>query len=224
VGDLFFKDPDQIYRALPLLEFDWLEHGFGTRLSPQWNDRADLILLNQVHSDCAVYADGRRAGHIGKGDALFTGVPGALIGVRTADCVPILIVDVEARAIAAVHAGWRGAAQGIAGKAVAEMTARFGSLPEDLCAAIGPAIGPCCYEVGPEVTALFTESNGLAGGSRLDLPGVNRRQLLDAGLLPGEVWSAGLCTACLADEFFSWRRDRHESGRMVSAIRITPPA
>ncbi len=221
---LFRRDDQFVYRVLPWLELDWLEHGFGTCRSEGWSERPELISLKQIHSDVSQYADGSLAGRIGEGDALLTDVPGAVVGVRTADCVPILLVDVSKRTVAAVHAGWRGTAQAIAAKTVGALAARFGSDPRDMQAAIGPAIGACCYEVGPEVASqfksLFPERSGGEERAHLDLPEANRRQLLDAGLPPDQIHLSGLCTACLAGEFFSWRRDRVKHERMVSAIGI----
>ncbi len=221
---LFRRDDQFVYRVLPWLELGWLEHGFGTRQSEGWSRRPELISLKQVHSDVSLYADGRLAGRIGEGDALLTDVPGAVVGVQTADCVPILLVDVSKRTVAVVHAGWRGTAQAIAAKAVGAMAARFGSDARNLQAAIGPAIGACCYEVGPEVASqfknLFPESPGLERRAHLDLPEANRRQLISAGLPPDQIHLSGLCTACLAGEFFSWRRDRLKHERMVSAVGI----
>jgi YfiH family protein len=224
VPDLFRSDDQFVYRFLPWLELDWLEHGFGTRRSEAWSRRPELISLNQVHSAVSVHSDGALTGRIGEGDALFTEVPGALLGVRTADCVPILIADVSKRAVAAVHAGWRGSAQAIVGKTVGAMAARFGSHPRDLQAVIGPAIGVCCYEVGPEVAShfkdFFPELPNLEERTHLDLPEANRRQLLSAGVPLDRIHPCGLCTACLEGEFFSWRRDRRKLEHMVSAIGI----
>jgi YfiH family protein len=224
VNSLFRRDEQFVYRVLPWLELDWLEHGFGTRQSEGWNEQPELISLTQVHSDVSLYADGSLAGRIGEGDALLTDAPGALVGVRTADCVPILIADDSKRKVAAVHAGWRGTAQAIAAKTVGAMAARFGSHARNLQAAIGPAIGACCYEVGPEVASqfwdLFPGIAGPAERTHLDLPEANRRQLLSAGVPPDRIYLCGLCTACLAEEFFSWRRDRVKHERMVSAIGI----
>jgi hypothetical protein len=224
VQDLFRRDGQFVYRVVPWLELDWLEHGFGSRQSEDWNQRPELISLKQVHSDICVYSDGTLGGRIGEGDALITDVPGAVVGVQTADCVPILIADVSKRTVAAVHAGWRGSAQAIAAKAVGAMAARFGSRARDLQAAIGPAIGACCYEVGPEVASQFKEffpgRADLEERARLDLPEANRRQLLSAGVPPDQIHVCGLCTACLAGEYFSWRRDRRKHERMVSAIGI----
>jgi YfiH family protein len=224
VQDLFRPDDQFVYRFLPWLNLDWLEHGFGTRRSEGWSQFPELISLNQVHSDVSVYSDGALTGRIGDGDALLTDAPGALVGVRTADCVPILIADVSKRAVAAVHAGWRGTALAIAAKAVGAMAARFGSQARDLQAVIGPAIGGCCYEVGPEVAGhfkeFFPEGANLEQRIHLDLPEANRRQLISCGVPPDGIHLSGLCTACLAGEFFSWRRDRRKHERMVSAIGI----
>jgi YfiH family protein len=226
VQDRFRPDDQFVYRFLPWLELDWLEHGFGSRQSEAWNRRPDLISLKQVHSDVSVYSDGCLTGRIGEGDALLTDAPGALVGVRTADCVPILIADVSKRTVAAVHAGWRGSAQAIVAKTVGAMATRFGSHARDLQAAIGPAIGACCYEVGPEVASqfkeFFPERDDLEERTRLDLPEANRRQLLSAGVPPDRIHVCGLCTACLAGEFFSWRRDRRKHERILSAIGIKP--
>jgi copper oxidase (laccase) domain-containing protein len=104
------------------------------------------------------------------------------------------------------------------------MAVRFGSDARDMQAAIGPAIGACCFEVGPEVASqfqdLFPERTDLEGRAHLDLPEANRRQLLSAGLPPDRIHLCGLCTACGEGEFFSWRRDRHQGDRLVSAIGI----
>jgi YfiH family protein len=102
------------------------------------------------------------AGYL-RGDGLLTDTPKLLLGVKTADCVPILLADVKRRAVAAVHAGWRGSLARIAEKAVGRMRMEFGSRPRDLVAALGPAIGPCCYEVGAEVTKAFAAQFAKAG-------------------------------------------------------------
>lgn len=222
--NLFRQDPDGVVRFVPWTERPWLEHGFGTRLSVGWNQRKDWISLNQIHSSCAVYVESQAPGRIGQGDALLTRAAGALIGVRTADCAPVLIVDPVRRAAAAIHAGWRGTAQGVALHTVRQMQDRLGSRPEDLEAVIGPAIGVCCYEVGPEVAVrfqqLFPERTDLGGKTRIDLAEANRRQLLDAGLSPGRIWTAKLCTCCSPGLFHSYRRDGQKAGRMVSGILI----
>jgi copper oxidase (laccase) domain-containing protein len=97
------------------------------------------------------------------------------------------------------------------------MAARWGTQPGDLHAAIGPGIGPCCYEVGPEVAVQFGEP---FERTRIDLGEANRRQLMDAGLALGRIYTLGLCTFCLSDQFHSFRRDREKAGRMISAIGV----
>ncbi len=214
----FRKTSDQVYQAESLLDFDWLEHGFGTRNSVAWNQDADLVSLSQIHSSECVHVTAGQ-GRVGRGDALLTGTPGLRVGVRTADCIPLVLTDPVRRAVAVVHAGWRGTAQSIAVNAVRKLQELFGSQPEEIVTAIGPGIGPCCYEVGPEVASEFRAwFPGIA--THLDLPEANRRQLLAAGLAESRISVARLCTCCMRDEFHSWRRDRQAAGRMVSAARI----
>jgi YfiH family protein len=172
--------------------------------------------------------------------------------VQTADCVPILLVDPKKRAVAAVHAGWRGTLARIAEKAVGRMQLEFGSKPANLLAALGPAIGPCCYEVGTELVTKFTaqfadgaeyfdeprsgdEPNPLEWlnmappGHRppprsvhLDLRKANRSQLLAAGLRPRNLFASDLCTACRGDLLFSYRKEGPQSGRLLSVVGIRP--
>jgi YfiH family protein len=136
--------------------------------------------------------------------------------------MPILLVDRDRRAVAAVHAGWRGTVAEIARRAVEEMQREFGSEPRELEAAIGPGIGACCYEVGPEVGAHFPKNSqfGLNGRARVDLAGANRRQLLEAGLDGARIYISGLCTRCRPDEFHSYRRDKQDAGRMFSFVGL----
>jgi len=209
---LDFELSDNLYRATALAQFEWLEHGFGTR---HFQPPQSLATLRQIHSDIAVYAD--RPGCLAQGDALLSDVPGQMIGVKTADCVPVLLVDTKCRHVAAVHAGWRGAVAGIAPKTVAAMASRWGSDPVDIHAAIGPGIGPCCFEVGPEVAIQF----GLpAERTRVDLPGFVRRQLLEAGVPGAQISALALCTFCEADLLHSFRRDRESAGRLLSVIGL----
>ena len=157
-----------------------------------------------------------RAGELGTGDALLENTPGAVVAVKTADCIPILLVDERSRAVAAVHAGWRGTVARIAEAAVAAMRDRFGSAPADLHAAIGPGIGKCCYEVGPEVAARFGER----GRAHIDLAEANRRQLIEAGVTARRIYASNLCTMCRPGEFHSFRRDREAAGRLYSFAGI----
>jgi YfiH family protein len=203
-----------------LAELPWLSHGFGTRASDQWP--AEYTQVRQIHSSKIVVANGRR-GCLDNADALVSSEPGNLIGIRTADCVPILIADPENRAVAAIHAGWRGAAAGIAAGAVELLAQEFASKPGELRIAIGPAIGPCCFEVGPEVADLF-QNDALAvrnGKHTVNLPDAIFRQLVGAGVVPARIDVMRLCTVCTGPgRFHSFRRDKEDSGRMVSAIGI----
>jgi YfiH family protein len=212
---VFYRDPENIYRVTQLDAFPWLVHGFGTRLADIPAGFAQLATLQQVHSSLCVSAEGR-AGLLGEGDALIENQPGSVVAVKTADCIPILLVDERQRAVAAVHAGWRGTAARIAARAVAAMSQRFGTCPEDLHAAVGPGIGKCCYEVGAEVAARF----GGQGRGHIDLPAANRRQLEEAGVTPERVYASNLCTMCRPQEFDSFRRDQEAAGRMYSFAGI----
>lgn len=207
----FYKGTDQIYRVEELDVFPWLVHGFGTRHADIPGLFARLATLKQIHSSTCLPAEGR-AGLIGEGDALLENMPGAVVAVKTADCIPILLVDESNRAVAAVHAGWRGTATGIARRAAEAMRKRFGTDVRGLHAAIGPGIGECCFEVGPEVSAEF----GRVGRVHLDLAAENRRQLEQAGVTPERIYASKLCTKCLSEDFHSFRRDREASGRLFS--------
>jgi len=216
-------DSTNVYRVLPLSEIPWLEHGFGTRFSEDWPDQERLVMLRQIHSNRVVRVGGAlKAGRIGEGDALITNQPGILIGVRTADCVPILLVDVARRAVAAVHAGWRGVVGEVAIRTVEALQREYGSQPSELRAAIGPAIGQCCYEVGPEVASRlrpwFPERDDLERRTHVDLGEANRRQLMAVGLLAERIISGAPCTFCTPG-LYSYRREGGY-GRMISAIGV----
>ena len=125
-----------------------------------------VIALRQIHSDIvqiANTADSGPSGETPKGDAVITNKPGLLLVVQTADCVPILLADKKRLAIAAIHAGWRGTLQRLSQKALGRMQMEFGTRPQDVIAALGPGIGQCCFEVGPEVVAEFAAKFPEAG-------------------------------------------------------------
>lgn len=197
---------------LPGFGMPWLDHGFGTRL---WTpDTASMATLKQIHSNRVISVD--CAGLAGEADALVTNAPGVKLSIRSADCYPILLADARTHSIAAIHAGWNGTAAGIIPQTVDRMRAEFGTHPADLHAAIGPGIGVCCYEVGPEVASRF----GLEGRRKIDLASINRRQLIDTGVPPAQVHSMGRCTRCEPAVFHSYRRDGDQAGRMISWIEI----
>jgi YfiH family protein len=219
---LFRLDNRGVYRAQPLEELPWLEHGFGTRSSSDWPGAAELVTLRQTHSDAVLEAE--HAGCIGEGDALISDRPGLTLTIRTADCFPILIADPEKRAVAAIHAGWRGVVLGIAPKTVKAMQERFASRPEDQVIAVGPGIGACCFEVGPEVAVqfspLFPERGDLTGRTKIDLLETIRRQLGRNGGAMRQLAASGLCSACRPDLFHSYRMYLEWAGRIVTAILI----
>ncbi|MDD8026989.1 MAG: peptidoglycan editing factor PgeF [Acidobacteriota bacterium] len=220
-----------------LREIPWLLHGFGTRRFGE----ADLsalaaahglrpVLLGQIHS-AAVLAVTDALPDGTPGDALITDTPGLLLVIKTADCLPLFLVDEERRAIAAVHAGWRGTAIGIAAAAVAALRERFDSRPGDLWAAMGPCIGPGCYEVGrdvaephpgrPEWGKALRPVAGSPDRFTLDLPAANRARLEAEGVPASRISAAGVCTHCSPD-LLSWRRDRRTDARLYNFIGIRP--
>lgn len=153
-------------------------------------------------------------------DGLITDEPGCALTMNYADCAPIFVYDPARRAIGLGHAGWQGAVRDLPGALVRAMQAAFGSRPADLLAAVGPSIGPCCYEVGEpvvgQVRARFAGAASLLhdnGGPRphFDLPGANRQRLLDAGVR--QIQMSGICTACRTDLFFSHRAEKGTTGR-----------
>ena len=214
-------------------------------------DDFTLVALQQFHSDVVRLFDSAPADAC-RGDASVTNCVGLLLGVQTADCVPILLVDPRRRAIAAVHAGWRGTLQRIVTKVIGKMQMQFGTEPADLLAAIGPAIGGCCYEVGTEIAVEFKSQFSAASGwfdelrtgdepnplqwlnrmppghqpaarnVLLDLKKANRAQLVDAGLRSENIFVSDLCTACRRDLFFSYRREGAHSGRLMAVIGVRP--
>jgi YfiH family protein len=222
---MYRLDDDQVLRVPAFEALSWLEHGFGTKLSGVWPLEDERATLRQIHSTVVAVAD--RAGVLGEGDALVSNQPGLFVAVKTADCIPVLLVDPERRTVAAIHAGWRGTAGNIVRSTIDTLVSEFHTDPEMLWAAIGPGIRKCCYEVSGEVAEKFAawlpEHAGAANGAMLDLTEVNRRQLVQAGLDVRHVFgptTADWCTRCEPDTLHSFRRDGGAAGRMYSAIRI----
>lgn len=162
-------------------------------------------------------------------DVLVSNVPHVLLGVKTADCVPLLIGDPVSGAFAAVHAGWRGTVASVVRRAIEQMQAQYGAKAENLRAAIGPAANLCCYEVGVEVIEQFTDrfpqSQKLFaptrdGHARIDLQTANREQLVSAGVEPDKIHVAPLCTMERTDLFFSYRREKVVYGRVGRLMSV----
>jgi YfiH family protein len=213
------RDESGLYRSTCLSSLDWLEHAFGTA---RCNPPGEWRTLYQAHTSRVLNPEEWFPGAVA--DGMVSDRPGIWVAVKTADCVPILLADLRQPVVAAIHAGWRGTVSGVAATAVRLLTERYGSRSEDLVAALGPSIGPCCFEVGQEVSRLFQklfpDRYDLHGRSRIDLREANRRVLLSAGLRPEHIDAQPPCTRCGGTEFHSWRRDRRSGVSMYSAIRL----
>jgi len=157
-------------------------------------------------------------------DALITNQKGVVLTILTADCVPVLLYDKEKEVIAAIHAGWKGTEAKIVAKTVQKMIRVYNSDPKDIIAGVAPAIGRCCYEVGKDVAKhFFNEPRSFdVRGEKymLDLPFINKKQLLDSGVLQENIEMSGICTACDVERFFSYRKEQGCSGRFMSMIGL----
>ncbi len=228
----------QGYLQLPALNHPNVFHLFGTKLlSPETlRDHYPVIRLRQVHGDHIQMVNKTQDPLLFEaipGDALITSDTNRLITVGTADCTPILLLDPINKVCAAVHAGWRGNVLNIVGKTVQKMIVDYQCDAANIYAGIGPTIKPCCFEVGPDVIDsvfkntpygewVFSQKeiqNG-AEKQRLDLERLNRLQLIDAGVPAHQIEAAGLCTHCLPNLFYSFRRDQKKIGNMVSGIML----
>ncbi|MFQ5692147.1 MAG: peptidoglycan editing factor PgeF [Nitrospinota bacterium] len=184
-------------------------------------------LLRQVHGDEVIEVSDEETPEVQEGDALVTGTAGRALGVLTADCLPVALWDPEAGCAAIAHAGRVGTARGVVTAALGRMTERYGSKPSDVRAFIGPGIGPERYEVGEEALDGVRErlprwrefAVPLGKGKfLLDLWGLNRCALEEAGVPADRVFTAGLCTESNPREFFSYRRDGPGTGRMMNVV------
>ncbi len=222
---MFSKNADHIYHCEPLQRLNWFTHGFSTRQTK--NAGLGVTMLRQIHSAQVQNARGL-TDRVCEGDALVSNEIGKRIGVRTADCVPLLLVDTQNRAVSAIHAGWRGTAASIVTQTVERMAQDFGSDSLYIHAAIGPCIRACCYEVGEEVLAKFqqlfpvnppvvVENNRI----KLDLVEANRRLLEQAGIQSSQIYDSKLCTYCAPEEFYSYRRTPSDPGRLISFVGRT---
>ncbi|MDH4229878.1 MAG: peptidoglycan editing factor PgeF [Nitrospirota bacterium] len=185
---------------------------------------------NQVHGTVVLRLGGHPPALSGAdGDVVLTHLPGATVGVRTADCLPLLLSARNGTVVAAVHAGWRGTVAQVAAAAVRAMESDHGVTPKEIHAWLGPCIRPCCYEVGPELAATVREhfpqwagqviGTFRSGRPTLDVALLNRLQLTALGVT--RIDDSGACTHC-HNGYESYRRDGAASGRMVSWIRCAP--
>ncbi|MEP6865203.1 MAG: peptidoglycan editing factor PgeF [Deltaproteobacteria bacterium] len=189
-------------------------------------DPAALVATRHVHGT-AVWAVGEPLPAGAEFDGLVCDRPGPVLGAFAADCVPILFADPEARVIGAAHAGWRGTVNGIAPNVVTRMT-ELGARPERIRVALGPSIGPCCFEVGPEVVDQFRSALGDVPGlvvqgpqkNHVDLRVALRTTLERAGVRPETIDDRPPCTKCESDRFFSYRRDGKDGGVHMGFIAL----
>lgn len=212
--------PENIYenrrRLLNVFEGEW-------KIASCWQTHSDLI------RHIKDFADADDGNH--KMDALISDAPKVLLGVKTADCVPVLLGDVKTRAFAAIHAGWRGTVASIVPKTIAEMRKKFGTNPQDLIAAIGPAASGRNYEVGADVIENFQQNfpedyqdfftPTRENHALVDLFKANRLQLLSSGAAQENIYISELCTMERTDLFFSYRVEKRlygKTGRLLSVI------
>ena len=192
---------------------------------------APVFRLQQLHGTGIVpVLSGETAGRPKPGDGLTSQRRGVVLAVASADCVPVVLFDPDRSAAAVLHAGWRGTRSHIARTGVETMHRLYGTSPAALRAMIGPAIGSCCYRVGDEVVEEFrTAGHPMdallrpdGDGGFLNLSEANRRDLSEAGVNPGNIRSAELCTRCLAGLFPSYRRDGERTGRILTFVGSSP--
>lgn len=199
-------------------------------------DFAKLVAGQQVHGDKVAVVT---ANQVGRGnqsmadalpgvDALITNLPGVPLASYYADCVPLFLLDPVKKVVALAHAGWRGTVSKIGAKTIGKMNSHFACLPEDILAAVGPAIGPCCYLVDQRVVEKLTVFNRWhslvcaqhQGQWLLDLWATNKQVLLEAGIKEHNITVAEICSACNNDLLFSHRADGGHTGRMASLIML----
>jgi YfiH family protein len=186
-------------------------------------ENLQIARMRQVHGNRVAVA-GSRALQVGEADAMVSDAPGVALAVLTADCVPLLFVAPERRAVAVAHAGWRGTAAQVVPATVARLQKLYGVRPEDLRVALGPAIAGCCYEVDASVAAQFraidaaaVTANG-ADKAKVDLRAINVALLQRAGVRAASITVVGPCTQCAAHDYFSHRAHAGRTGRQLSVI------
>ena len=190
-----------------------------------------IVTMRQVHGDQIVEVKDKNLKEAGEADGMITKEPDIFLAVLTADCVPLLFIAPEQKLVAAVHAGWRGTLAGIAEKTLRFFENQYDVPAADLEVALGPSIGPCCYEVQEDVAGSLMKRWGKLmtpsivvkeGKSFINLRRLNRDILRAYGVLGNQLYQIGPCTSCAADEYFSYRRARSETGRQMSFIGWLP--
>jgi len=201
-------------------------------------DAARLVTARQVHGTRVTVVGDEDSGRgafehdtaVPGTDALVTSSLDLPVMILVADCVPILLYDPAKKVAGLAHGSWRGTMNGIGGATVAVMRDQFGSDPADMIACLGPSIGPCCYEVGGDVFELFSAVRARVvdeifkkqenGKVKLDLWEANRLELIEAGVEPGNIEIAGICTSCKKDLFYSYRAEQGLTGRLGVALML----
>lgn len=192
-------------------------------------DYRRLICAKQVHGDSVRYVLEKDSGSgalaydsaIADTDAFVTDKLNLPLAIFTADCLPVFMYDPETPAIGLAHAGWRSTKADILKKTVRLMREKFDTLPENLIVSFGPSIRKCCYEVGVEFCDFFASGISLeAGKYYLDLAGINRAKLIEAGVRDEFIRDKGICTCCGLDRFFSFRKEGKDCGRMMSVMML----
>lgn len=239
------KIESEIFKSFSFMSHGFLTRDFGSHqaeeviLRDSGGSRKTICRLKQVHSDHVVEICEEDSEKYRKeeADAMVTRLKGIALTIVTADCIPLLFCDPNKKIIAAAHAGWRGTSAKIAQQTVRKMI-EHGADTKDIYVALGPAIQKCCYEVDEKVYRAICHSgenrhpresgdppyfepvSGKKGHWRLNLPEVNRKQLMEMGVPKDHIWLSPDCTACLEDQFFSYRREGEKAGRQWSYIAL----
>jgi YfiH family protein len=227
-------------RQLALRPFDAAGDAWRAALAAVGGTPDGFVRVKQVHGNVVHVAHRNNPGAVSgsaipAADAVVSNVPGVVVGVQVADCVPLLLGDARTGAVGAIHAGWRGTRAGIARATVDTMVREFNTDPADLVVALGPSIGKCCYEVGAEVRDAFRDAGGTdeqiatwftphdASHWWLDLWSVNRDQLVAAGVPLSGIHLSQLCTKSHVEWLDSYRVEGERAGRMAALIRGRGP-
>lgn len=224
--------PDEVLTLFSDRSVDFTLQENQTALTPQQSEYLsqqmgfplkEVVTIRQVHGAAIIVGIKEMSGAmktVPEADGVVTDQPLLALTVRTADCLPISIYDPKHHCIAMVHTGWRGSQQKIVLKAIAGMRKKWGRAAADLKIGFGPCIRRCCYQVGEDFQKIFSHETFVQGeGLVLDLPLINRNQLVGAGVLPENISDCGLCTCC-DQKFFSYRREKEKAGRHISLILL----
>lgn len=219
----------------PFEKYDFIFHGFLLKKTTKRNLREfinelgfkNLLLAipKQVHSK-KILVIGNKNDYskliTNEYDGVLTNVPGMVLTVRVADCLPIFMVDPRLKIAGLIHAGWKGTLMGIVGEAVERAKSSFGSNPNNLIFIFGPSIGKCCYEISGSLAILFPRDCLVRDKVKikLDLAKANLKQLLMSGVKREKIFLSNLCTFCHKDLFYSYRRDKEKDKKMTAFIGI----